>query len=539
MRKGFLGSIAALAAGAGTAWAQPPIEPTPPPGLPAVAPALAPAAPAQTGPQGSPKFGGLPFTAIPGNAGFAPPPTIMPPGNYGPPDDPLGLGPVGGFGPPPGPMYPVPGPYAQQSWQPPPPGSTPGDDIGYGAAPHWWFDGEYLMWFTRGQEVAAPLVTSSAPSDLGLIGRPSTVILSGNRALGYGVINGARLTAGFFGDVDRRFGFQLQGFWTEHKPNNQTFGDLTNTAGIPTLARPFVDIGGGPGAVILSGPNFGAARVRVKTDHQTIGVEPVGVWNLYRAEPGCKRLWSVDFLAGYKFLQVRENLIVDSFTQFDTAVALPTFAGGPFGQIGQNTVIVPAQAPLGGTIVGGQAVVQIRDQFRATNRFNGGVVGMRFEGRYGMFTSSFTTKVAGGNMHQRVEILGASTFVDPGVQSGTPTTFGFPSGIGGNGGSVGGVLAHPGNIGTYVKDRFTVIPEVTATWGIALTRTLTGYIGVNFIYFPDVTRPGQAVNPFISSASIPFSPNFGAPGFPRSPTFKFNETDLWVGGATFGLQLRY
>ena len=85
-----------------------------------------------------------------------------------------------------------------------------------------------MLWFTRGQEIAAPLVTSSAPSDLGLIGRPSTVILSGNRALGYGAISGARLTAGFYGDVDQRIGFQIQGFFTEHKPNNQTFGAVRN-----------------------------------------------------------------------------------------------------------------------------------------------------------------------------------------------------------------------------------------------------------------------------------------------------------------------
>ena len=31
------------------------------------------------------------------------------------------------------------------------------------------------------------------------------LLLSGNRALGYGAINGMRLTTGFFGDVDRRF----------------------------------------------------------------------------------------------------------------------------------------------------------------------------------------------------------------------------------------------------------------------------------------------------------------------------------------------
>ena len=184
-------------------------------------------------------------------------------------------------------------------------------------------------------------------------------------------------------------------------------------------------------------------------------------------------------------------------------------------------------------------MVQIRDQFRVTDRFNGAVFGLKSEARYGMFTSSLTLKGAIGNMHERVEIQGASTFVDPLSQSGTPTTFGFPSGVGGNGGAVGGVLAHPGNIGTYVRDRLTVIPEVGGTVGIALTRGLTGYVGVNFIYFPDVVRPGSAVNPVVSPASIPFSPNFGQLGAQRSPGFRFIEEDLWVGGATIGLMLRY
>ena len=51
MRKGLLGSIAALAAGAGTALAQPPAEPA---GMPAVAPGLT--APGQFAPQ--PPIGG-------------------------------------------------------------------------------------------------------------------------------------------------------------------------------------------------------------------------------------------------------------------------------------------------------------------------------------------------------------------------------------------------------------------------------------------------------------------------------------------------
>lgn len=538
MRKGLLGSIAALAAGAGSAWADAPKEP--------VAPAKAPEARAQAPepPIGGPtQFGGLPFNAVPGNAGFAPPPDIMPPGNFGPGYDPLGLGPVGGFGPPPGPVYPVPGPYAQQSFQPSPREAAlggGGPEMGGGSAPRWWVDGEYLLWFTRGQEVRAPLVTTSAPADAGVIGAASTAILSGGgRAMGYGAISGGRLTLGFFGDADRRIGFQLQGFITEHAPNSQRFGTLSNDAGIPVLARPFVDtVTGLNSAVVLSGLNFGASTVRVRTEHQTVGVEPVGVWNLYRSEPGGPHVWSLDILAGYQFRQVRESLSISSFTQFDNQIALPVFNGGPFGQVVQATQIIPAQGVLGGAVVGGVAVVQVRDDFRVTNRFNGGVLGFKLDSRYGMFTSTFTAKASVGNMHQRVEIGGASTFTDTLRQSGNPTGFGFASGVGGSGGAVGGVLANPGNIGTFVNDRFTYIPEVGATFGVALTRGLTGYVGVNFIYFPDVVRPGSAVNANVTSSSIPFTTTFGNGG-PRGPGFRFIEEDLWIGGATAGLMIRY
>src|SRR5215207_11267785 len=93
MRKGFLGSIAALAAGAGAAWGQPGGPPSAPPAGTAIV------APGPVGPIGPPPpvtppaWGGFPANAIPGNSGYAPPPVILPPGNYGPPGDPLGLGP--------------------------------------------------------------------------------------------------------------------------------------------------------------------------------------------------------------------------------------------------------------------------------------------------------------------------------------------------------------------------------------------------------------------------------------------------------------
>lgn len=559
MRKGFLGSIAALAAGAGAAWGQPPASPGGPPvGFPTASGAPAPPL------GGPPSFGGLPSHAIPGNAGHAPPPVIMPPGNYGPPGDPLGLGPIGGFGPPPSPMYPMPGPPGAQSYQPSPPmpggglgsgglanrlSGRHGGNLGYGAAPHWWIDGEYLLWFTRGQPINSPLLTTSAPSDAGLPGAASTVVLVGNRNLGYNAINGLRLAAGFFGDADRRFGFQLGGFLTERRANTQTFGGASNTAGIPVLARPFIDsLTGAQSSIVLSGPDFGPAGVVVGTNTQTLSIEPSAVWNLYRSEPGCRTAWSVDFLAGYRFLQVKEELFVQTRTTLNGQANLPIFQfqTGPFGIITQigSSVLIPAQTTFGGVnVIAPEAVIDTRDSFRVTNRFNGASFGLRGEARYGMVTTSAFSKISIGNMHERLEIFGGGSFFDPSGRSGSAffnqPQFVQPVDGRTRGATFGGVLANNGNIGTFVQDRFSYIPEVGGTVGIALTRGLTGFIGVNLLYIPEIARPGDQISPVLNSAAIPFSPNFGAAGAPRTPVTLFDQTEFWLGGVSFGLSLRY
>src|SRR2546429_432146 len=137
MRRGILGSIAALAAGAGTAWGQLPASPAdlPPP---------APIAPATVDPGVVRADGSLLPPGVAGLGKSPPAPVIMPPVQFGPPGDPQGLGPALGYGPPPGPMYPNPGPYAAPTWQPAGPG--PGGAIAAnlppagtpGAAPHTW-----------------------------------------------------------------------------------------------------------------------------------------------------------------------------------------------------------------------------------------------------------------------------------------------------------------------------------------------------------------------------------------------------------------
>jgi hypothetical protein len=421
------------------------------------------------------------------------------------------------------------------------------------------------MWFTKGQPVRFPLLTTSAPSDAGLLGAASTTVLVGDRPLGYNGINGLRIGTGFFGDEDRRFGFQMYGFLLERASNVQTFGTLDAQAGtsnspittgsilasglvresgIPVLARPYIDSATGvQSTVVLSGPGFGAAQVQVGTNTQTWGVSPEGVWNFFRTQPGSRLAWSLDFTAGYRYIFEKEQLWVYSATEVNGLTALPQFEAGPFG----TTIPLQPTLSLASTTVGGVNVtvpgtISIRDTYTAVNQFNGFVVGFNSDARYGMFTANLFGKIAVGDMHERVDISGVSSFYDPSARSGlTPAAAAAFPGIsgGGLGSAYGGVLANAANIGTHIQDRFSYIPEVGGKVGIALTRGLTAYIGGNFLYFPNLVRPGNLVNPVVSSAAIPFSVNYGATGAPRGPGFQMIQTDHWLGGVSCGLILKY
>lgn len=512
MRKGLLGSIAALAAGAGSAWGQlPPIAASDPPAPAAVAPSEGP--------------GGL-FAPAPPN------PVIMPPIGFGPPGgDVQGLGPVGGFGPPPGPMYPVPGPYAQHQFQPGP--SLPGNGGSYGQAPHWWTTTDYLVFFAKGQQSSFPLLTTSAPNDAGIPGRASTIVLAGNQTMSYNPISGFRVGAGFFGDVDRRWGFEGVATVFEHKAN---VTDLASGTNIPTLARPFYD-SANPRAwssQVIANANLGEGRAVVGTTNQTWWIDGTGIVNLYRSEPGSKCTCSLDFLAGYRYLMIEEDLTVDTHTKLNqTGIVTPVFATGPFGVVTQvGTTVTPIPYAFGGVTVSTPATIAVQDSFAVTNRFNGGVVGLRSEVRYGMFTTSATAKFAFGNMNQRLSIQGRSGYTDlsrPNPISGGPNI----------GSAYGGLFANASNIGQYSHDEFGFMPEVNLNLGLNVTRGLTAFVGYNFLWINSVARPADQINPIVNTATVPFNANYGAGNRPGVPQQLFVQSDYWMMGLNFGVMMRY
>jgi hypothetical protein len=354
-------------------------------------------------------------------------------------------------------------------------------------------------------------------------------VLAGNKDIPYGTLSGFRVTGGFYADCDRRYGFEATGWVIAEK--SVTTDIQSSPTGIPTLARPFIDSTNVRAATsqVIANPNFGSGRVVVDNTTQVYSVEANGLVNLYRSGPDCgkKCAWSLDFLAGYRYLELQEALSVESNTTLNLpATTTPVFAIGPFGILTQvGTTVTPGSLPVAGITARPPALITVRDDFRVTNRFNGGQVGLRAEARHGMFTFAATGKLALGNMHQRLEINGTTGVIDPSRNQ--------------IGGALGGLLANASNIGRYNHDEFAVIPEVNLNLGLNVTRGLTTFIGYNFLYIDNVARPASQINPIVNTATVPLSPNYGATNRPAVVNQLFNQDEYWLMGVNFGFMLRY
>lgn len=511
MRMGILGTIVALVAGATTAWGQAPM------------------------PIGA--AGGAPPAVMAGDVvrSSGQNPLLMPPLSVGPQNDPLGLGPTASIGPPPGPMYPTPGPYAEQLWQPDPAGAMGG--AGAYSVPRWEIWGGYTLFFNRDQHVPIPLLTTGAPNQGGVLGAPSTLILAGDQSFNYGAFSGMQMGGLIWGDDDRRFGFMTSMLYTENQNISYKYAMTGNgsggagSAGIPILSRPFIDSTYGDSSLVFGGPNIGAASAAVSSSSQTWGIDAAGVWNLYRTAPSEKWYWSTDLIVGYKFAELRENVAVSTNTAVSGMTTTPVISISPTTgfPITSGFTTTPVSVPVGGVTVTAPGTINVEDRFTTTNLFNGTTIGLRNELLYGMFSLDATAKISLGNMQQIVEIQGY-TYV-----SNTTTI----SRTGNVGTAYGGLLANSSNIGRYSHDDFAVIPEGSINLGVNIWRGLTGYVGVTYLYMDHVVRPGDQINPVVNTASVPLSANYGSNGTNAVQGLRFNQSDYWLMGINFGLTYRY
>src|SRR5262249_13877109 len=172
MRKGLLGSIGALAASAGLAWAQAPVQPMP--NTPAVSP-IVPAAQVNVEPIGAPTGNGAAVLA-PGNANLIGPPQTALNGD----------------------------------------GGTPGF-----LCDRFYLNGEYLFYFVKNMPQTVPRVTTGPPNPPpppppggaagigGTLGNATTVTLFPTQDINFNPESGGRWSIGYWFAFDTRWGWDF------------------------------------------------------------------------------------------------------------------------------------------------------------------------------------------------------------------------------------------------------------------------------------------------------------------------------------------
>jgi hypothetical protein len=163
----------------------------------------------------------------------------------------------------------------------------------------------------------------------------------------------------------------------------------------------------------------------------------------------------------------------------------------------------------------------IVDDFETRNQFNGAELGLIWQGRRGWWSMDALMRVGIGNMLQTVNIDGSTAI----TENNQTDNYGA------------GFLTQRTNIGTYSRDRFTMIPELGVNVGYQMTRRLRATVGYSLIYFGNVVRPGDQIDLDVNTNLLPpeNTPFTGA----LRPQFQFQQTDYWVQGLSFGGEFRW
>lgn len=363
---------------------------------------------------------------------------------------------------------------------------------------HGWVQAEYLMWFQDGMRIPAMVSTSPVGTNrtsAGVLGQPGTSVLYGNDDILTDDRSGFRIRFGWW--LSNFPGLGIEGEYVGLGSTTESF--FRQSTGTPILARPFFNARDGaedaeliafPGVVtgsiaVDATTQFDGAAVRLRK--QLCCSSGCGYSQLCcQTVPTSSRL---DMTLGYRFWELDETLQTREQLQLVSTTDTGSF--------------------------------DIVDTFITRNQFNGAELGFLWQGRRGWWSLDALMRLGIGNVHQTVTVNGSTRIVDNGATSTHNTGF----------------LAQRTNIGTYDRDKFTMIPELGLTLGYQATKRIRATMGYSVIYMGNVVRPGDQVD-------LNVNPNLLAPELspftgPLRPQFHFVETDYLVQGLSFGGEFRW
>jgi hypothetical protein len=346
-----------------------------------------------------------------------------------------------------------------------------------------WFGVEGLVWWTKGQPLGVPVVTTgpgSQGASAGGLGMPGTTSLNG--PLNYDAAGGVRLFAGGWFNVAHTIGMDGSLFLLSRQTAGFSVVDRSG-AGNLVINEP---VTGAPFITQVSAPGVETGNVVVGASSRFGGGDVNLLFNLYRGNG-----WTVNLLGGYRYLQLDESLAI---TANSTLFTTTTYT--------DNVGNVLATAPPGSTVT-------VIDQFGTRNQFNGGQVGAQFQYAWQRLFVTGTAKLAIGDTHEVVTING-NTNVVPVNGSQVPL-------IGGNYATL--------QIGRYSTDRFALAPQAGLSLGYQLTPCVRTLIGYDFLYLSRVARPGNQIDNTYDGVTHPLVP--------------LTNSSFWAQGLTLGLQVTF
>jgi hypothetical protein len=350
-----------------------------------------------------------------------------------------------------------------------------------------WASGEYLLWWCEGS--ATPALLTSSPigtprNQFGVLGQPNTTVVFGNEHLSDDTRNGFRIRFGGWLDDCHTCGLEASYFLLDNVKHDQTIGGL--------LARPFNNVGTGqPDSELINFPGVVDGFAQILNSNRFTGFD-INFRKCCRCDC-CSRC---DFLVGFRYLSLEDELYV------------------------REALVVTGTDPTLNPPPGTRIVLD--DQFETRNEFYGPQFGLAGEFRRGCMFVNYRGMIAIGTTHKAVTIDGETMITPPGPGA-QPTTYN------------GGLYALPTNIGHYTRNDFSVVPELNLNVGYQITDHIRAFVGYSFIYWSDVTRPGDVIDANINTSQLPPGTLVG----PARPAFTWHHSDFWAHGVNFGLEVRY
>ena len=353
------------------------------------------------------------------------------------------------------------------------------------ATDRYFVSAEYLLWWVNPGNIPV-LASTSTNGGFGFLGQPGTQTLLGPGQFGPSLRDGFRVRAGAWLDDCMTCGVDGSFFFLGKR--GETFA--VNSNQFPTITRPiFAPNFNSEFGELVAFPGLSTGTLVVDTDSQLWGADV----NFRKAV--CRTCESrSEWFAGFRYLNLAENLRI---TELITAVA-------------------NAPQPTGTQIV-------VQDAFSVRNQFYGGQIGWAVGRARGNWDFDARLSVALGVTHQTLDINAFQAVTQPGRPQ---QNF------------VGGLLGAGPNLGTFTKNQFSVVPEVTLTAGYRVTPNFRVTGGFNFLYWSNVIRPGDQIDRVVDLTFVPNSLNIPFSGQNRpQPTFK--QSDLFVPGIQFGVEYRW